>query len=119
MGWKHYQTFDPQKESPWLVGDCLVKIYTFLLQIPISQIHQIFNISYLPQFDLSFEKKYISFQKYLKIIQKSTQNRKTLVNEISRGIWRCSKRERDIGRKAILNDVKTAFTFTPALSTRI
>jgi len=59
MGWKHYQTFDPPKESPWLVGDCLVKIYNFLLQIPISQIYQIFNISYLPQFDLSFEKKYL------------------------------------------------------------
>ena len=45
--------------------------------------------------------------------QKFTQNRKTLVNEISRGIWRCLKHERDIGRKAMLNDAKTAFTFTP------
>ena len=29
------------------------------LQISIFQIHQIFNISYFPQFNLSFEKKYL------------------------------------------------------------
>ena len=36
-------------------------------------------------------------------------------NVISIGIWRRLKRDRDIGRKAVLSDVKTAFTFTPAL----
>ena len=36
-------------------------------------------------------------------------------NVISIGIWRRLKRDRDIGRKAVLGDVKTAFTFTPAL----
>ena len=35
---------------------------------------------------------------------------------MSIGIWRRLKRDRDIGRKAVLSDVKTAFTFTPALS---
>ena len=43
------------------------------------------------------------------------QNCQAVVNEISRGIWRCLKRDRDIGRKAVLSDVTTAFTCTPAL----
>ena len=37
-------------------------------------------------------------------------------NVISGGIWRRLKRDRDIGRKAVLSDVKTAFTLTPALN---
>ena len=37
---------------------------------------------------------------------------------MSIGIWRRLKRDRDIGRKAVLSDVKTAFTFTPALTKR-
>ena len=32
-----------------------------------------------------------------------------------REIWRRLKRDRDIGRKAVLSDVKTAFMCTPAL----
>ena len=32
-----------------------------------------------------------------------------------REIWRRLKRDRDIGRKAVLSDVKTTFTCTPAL----
>ena len=43
------------------------------------------------------------------------QNRQTVVNEMSRGIKRCLKRDRDFDRKAVLSDVKTAFTCTPAL----
>ena len=64
--------------------------------------------------NLSFEKN-ISFQKCPKITVKFTQNRLTVVNEISREIKRCLKHDRDIGRKAVLSDVKTAFTRTPAL----
>ena len=48
--------------------------------------------------------------------QKFTQNRKTLVNVLSGGIWRCLKRERDIGTKATLSDEKTAFRRNPALN---
>ena len=44
-----------------------------------------------------------------KITQKFTKTRKTLVNVLNGGIWRCLKRERDIGTKAMLSDVKTAF----------
>ena len=40
----------PSKESPRLVGNCLVSVYEF---------HQIFNISYFPHFNLSFKKKYL------------------------------------------------------------
>ena len=40
--------------------------------------------------------------------QKFTQNCKTLMDALSGGIWRCLKRERDIGTKATLSDVKTA-----------
>ena len=47
--------------------------------------------------------------------RKFTQNRLTVVNEISREIQRCLKRDRDIGRKALLSDVKTTFTCTRAL----
>ena len=27
MGWKHYQTVDPRKREPRLLGDCLVSVY--------------------------------------------------------------------------------------------
>ena len=47
MGWKHYQTVDHPKREPQ-VGSGL-----FGTRV----IHQIFNISYFPQFNLSFEKK--------------------------------------------------------------
>ena len=46
---------------------------------------------------------------------KFTQNRKTLVYVQNRGIWRCLKHARDIGTKAVLSDVETAFRRNPAL----
>ena len=36
-------------------------------------------------------------------------------NVLKGGIWRCLKGERDIGRKSMLSDVKTAFRWNPAL----
>ena len=51
-----------------------------------------------------------------KITHKFTQNRQTVVMVISIEIYRCLKRDRDIGRKAALSDVKTAFACTPALT---
>ena len=77
----------------------------------ISTFHIFLNLAYLLR-------KNISFPKCPKITQKFTQNRKTLVNEISKGVWCCLKRERDIGRKAMLSNIKTAITFTPALKYR-
>ena len=46
-------------------------------------------------------------------MSKNVKNRQTVINEMSRGTWRCLKRDRDIGAEAVLSDVKTAFTFTP------
>ena len=45
----------------------------FSLQISIFQIHQIFNISYFPQFNLSFEKKYL-FPKTPKNLHKAAKS---------------------------------------------
>ena len=42
-----------------------------------------------------------------------TQNSKILVNVLRGGVWLYLKRERDIGRKVMLSDVKTAFRCTP------
>ena len=55
MGWKHYQTVDPRKREPQ-VGRGLFGIRLLILHF---KIRQIFNISYFPQFNLYFEKKYI------------------------------------------------------------
>ena len=58
--------------------------------------------------DLTYPlRKNISFPKCPKITQNFTQNRQTVVNVISREIWRRLKRYRDIDRKAVLSDVKT------------
>ena len=115
MGCKQYQTVDSPKESPRLVVDCLVSIYKFFTSNFNFPNPQIFNNSYFPQFYLSVLRKIISFLKCPKTTQKFTQNRQTVVMVISIEIWRCLKRERDIGRKVMLRDVKTAFTCTPAL----
>ena len=61
MDWKHYQTVDPLQKEPQ-VGRGLFGIRfstNSSLYISIFQIHQILNISYFRQFNLSFEKKYL------------------------------------------------------------
>ena len=86
MGWKHYQTVDPRKREPQVARGLFgIRLLILHFKISIFQIHQIFNISYFPEFNLSFEKN-ISFPKCPKITQKFTQNRQTVVNEISREI---------------------------------
>ena len=69
-----------------------------------------------PQAVLYPLRKNLSFSKHLKITQKFTQNCQIVDNVLSIGIWRRLKRDRDIGRKAVLSDVKRAFTLTPALN---
>ena len=56
MGWEHYQTADPLKREPQ-VGWGLFGVRLLTFQISIFQIHQIFNMSYFPQFNLHFKKK--------------------------------------------------------------
>ena len=46
MGWKHYQTVDPRKGEPQ-VARVLFGIRLLILHF---KFHQIFNISYFPQF---------------------------------------------------------------------
>ena len=119
---KHYQTVDPlQKESQ--VGRGLfgirVLILHFKFQFSKSVKSSTFHIFRSPDIFLNLTyplRKNLSFPKHLKITQKFTQNCQIVDNVISIGIWRRLKRDRDIGRKAVLSDVKTAFTFTPALN---
>ena len=47
------------------------------------------------------------------------KNGKTLINVLSGGIWCCLKRERGIGTKATLSNVKTAFSWNPALNCKV
>ena len=112
---KHYQTVDPlQKESQVGRGLFGIRIlilhfkFLFSKSVKSSTFHICLNLTYPLR-------KNLSFPKHLKITQKFTQNCQTVNNVISIGIWRRLKRDRDIGRKAVLSDVKTAFTFTPAL----
>ena len=115
MGRKHYQTVDPRQREP-LVARGLFRIrllilhfkFQFSKSIKSSTFHIFLNLTYPLR-------KNISFPKCPKITQKFTQNRQTVVNEIGREIYCRLKRDRDIGRKALLSDLKTAFTFTPAL----
>ena len=105
MVWKHYQ-----------VGRGLFGIrlpipnfkFQFSKSIKPSTFRIFLNLTYLLR-------KNISFPKCPRITQKCTQNRQTVVMVISIEIQRCLKRDRHIGRKAVLSDVKTAFTCTPAL----
>ena len=60
MVWKHYQTVDhPQERAPGWQRTVWYPCTNSSIQIPIFQIHQTFNISYFPQFNLTFEKKYL------------------------------------------------------------
>ena len=115
MGWKHYQTVDHPKWEPQ-VGSGLFGIRLLILHfkfqfskyIKSSTFHIFPNLTYPLR-------KIISFPKFPKIIQKFTQNGQTVVNEITIEISRCLKHDRDVGRKAVISDVKTAFTCTPAI----
>ena len=71
MVWKHKQTVDHPKREPQ-VGSGLFGIRLLILHFKFQffQTHQIFNISYFPQFNVSFEKK-ISLSKN---VQKSPKN---------------------------------------------
>ena len=96
MGWKHYQTVDHSNESPRLVGNCLVSVYyNSSLQISIFQIHEIFNISYFPQFNLSFGKKISLSQnppKSPKNLHKTTKQRLMRWAERFSVAWNVTKR---------------------------
>ena len=119
MGWKRYQTVDsppPTKKREPQVGRGLFVVHLLIFQFKFQfskcikslTFHIFLNLTYL-------WRKNISFPECPKIAQKCIQNCQTVVNEISRGIRLRLKRDLDIGRKAMLSDVKTPFTFTPGL----
>ena len=67
MRWKHYQTVERPKREPQVGrGSVWYPPTNSSLQISIFQIHQIFNVSYFLQFNLSFEKKKNLFSKMRK-----------------------------------------------------
>ena len=119
MGWKHYQTVDHRKREPQ-VGSGLFGIRLLILHfksqftksIKSSKFHIFLNLTYPVR-------KNISFPKCPKITKQFTQNHQTEVKEMSREIQGRLKRDRDIGRKAVLSDFKTAFKCTPTLSVNV
>ena len=69
MGWEPYQTVDPLEKEPQVCRGLFgVRSINSSLQNSIFQIHQIFNISYFPQF--FFEKK----KSHSQNVQKSSEN---------------------------------------------
>ena len=106
MGWEYYQTIDPLKREPQvgrgLFGVHLL-IFHFKFQVSKSIKSSTFHLT-------NPLRKNISFQKCPKNHPKIYTKQQTLVIVLIGRIWRCLKRERgDIGRKAKLSDVKTAF----------
>ena len=116
MGWKHYQTVDHPKREPQ-VGSGLFGIRLLILHFKFKFTKSIKSSTFHISLNLTYPlRKNISFQKCPKITQKITQNRLTAVNVMSIEIQRCLKRDRDIGRKAVLSHVKTAFKCTVIFS---
>ena len=71
-----------QNRAPGWKGTAQYSSTNSSLQISIFQIHQIFNISYFPQLNLSL----IPLPKYPKITQKFPQNSQTVVSEKQRDL---------------------------------
>ena len=110
-------TVDPLQKEPQ-VGRGLFGIRPLILhfKFQFSKPMKSSTVSYFPRFNLSFEKKY-HFPKMPKNhpnVYTKLPNI-TVVNEIGRETKSCMKCDQDIGRKAVLSGVKTAFTFIPAL----
>ena len=78
--------------------------------------HQIFKISYFHKFHLSFEENYISpnIPKNKKKFYKS-QKHTCMICDMSKGIFDCLKRERDVCVKTIIPSQNTALGCTPDL----
>ena len=86
MGWKHYQTVDPHKREP-LVARGLFGIRLLILHCKFQFSKSIKSLTFHIFLNLTHPlRKNISFPKRSKITQKFTQNRQTVVNEMSREI---------------------------------
>ena len=99
----------PSKREPQ-VGRGLSGVRLLILHFKFQFSKSIISSTFHIFLNLTYPlRKNISFPKCPKTTQKFTQYRKTLVYVLNRGIWHCLKRARDIGTKAMLSDVKTAF----------
>ena len=104
----------PAKESPRLLARGLFCIRVLILHLKFQFSKSIKSSTFHIFLNLTYPlRKNISFPKFT---QKFTENRQTVVSKIRREIKCRLKRDRDIGRKAVLSDLKTAFTCTPALT---
>ena len=93
MGWKHHQTVGVPSPNSLQIS------ILFSKSIKSSTFHIFLDLTYPLRKIISFPKS----------TQKFTENRQTMVNEISIDIKRCSKREQDLGRRAeFISDVRTA-----------
>ena len=79
----------PKQESPGLEGDRLFGVHLLILHFKFQHIPNPSNL------------QNIHFPKCPKVTPKISQNRKRLVNILNGGVWRCLKREQDIGRKTM------------------
>ena len=83
MGWKHYQTVDPLKRKPQ-VGRGLFGIRLLIPHFKFQFSKSIESLTFHILFNLTCPlRKSIAFPKSPKITRKFTQNRQTVVNEIS------------------------------------
>ena len=120
MGWEHYHTVDPLEKEPQVLRGLFgvrLLILHFKFQFSKSTKSSAFHI--FLNFKKFLNSKKISVKKCPKITRKFKQNRKTLVKVLNGGIWCCLKRERDIGTKATLSGMKTAFSWNPALTCKV
>ena len=115
MGCKHHQRVDPsplplkkKKKREPQVGRGLFDVHLLILHFKFQFSKSVKPSSFHIFLNLTHPlRKNISFSKCPKIYK------------ISRGIWRCLPETWTryyVGRKATLSDVKTALTFTPALT---
>ena len=83
LGWKQHQTVDPPEESPRLVG-VLFGIRILILHFKFQFSKSIKSSAFHIFLGLTYPLRTISFsQNFQKLPQKITQNRQTVVNEIS------------------------------------
>ena len=92
MGWEHHQTVDPFEEEP--------QVFRGLLGVRLLILH--FNFQFSKSIKSSTFHIFLSLtyplrkKSHSQNFQKFTQNRKTLMNVLSGGIWQCLKCEQDV-----------------------
>ena len=115
MGWEYYQTVDPLEKEP-RVRRGLFGVRLLILHFKFQFFKSIKSSNFLIFLNLTYSsRKNISFTKYPKILQKFTQNRKTLVNVPSGGVWHClnkgyvERRANSLRMKSPLNIISQSF----------